>query len=205
MHDTLPLAASATPVGAAAPQTLDLVRYLGFSALVIAGVVALALFLPRLAKGAWRTRAARRSLKVVDLLPLGGRKKLTVVQVYDRTFVLGLGDKEICLVAELEGAEIPAPEPQTAVSDGDSAERAAKFLARLAESVRKDPVPAARATRRPQPAAAAPPEHSDLLVPVAPPTAQAGTNNVAARAGQFPAPGRGRTVEELLRGEGVLG
>jgi flagellar biogenesis protein FliO len=47
-------------------------------------------------------RAARRSLQIVDVLPLGGKQRLAVVRCYDRTFIVGLGDKEMCLVSELD-------------------------------------------------------------------------------------------------------
>ena len=43
-----------------------------------------------------------RSLSVLDVLPLGGKRRLAVVRCYDRTFVLGLGDREISAIAELD-------------------------------------------------------------------------------------------------------
>lgn len=65
-------------------------------------------------------RAARRSLQVLDVLPLGGKQRLAVVRCYERTFVVGLGDKELCLLTELdpqvttELAVAPAPPLPTA-------------------------------------------------------------------------------------------
>ena len=39
---------------------------------------------------------------MVDILPLGGKRQLAVVRCYDRTFALGLGEKDVSLVAELD-------------------------------------------------------------------------------------------------------
>lgn len=49
-----------------------------------------------------KQRASRRELQVVDVLPLGGKRQLAVVRCYDRTFALGLGEKDVSLVAELD-------------------------------------------------------------------------------------------------------
>ena len=62
-----------------------------------------------------RARAARRSLQVLDVLPLGGKQRLAVVRCYDRTFLLGLGEKEVGLVSELD-AVIAPPGPGGATS-----------------------------------------------------------------------------------------
>jgi flagellar biogenesis protein FliO len=73
--------------------------------LVCAGlVVAIALLgwaFRRFLVGGLRARAAKRSLEVIDALPLGGKRSLAVVRCYERTFVLGLGEREVGLVAEL--------------------------------------------------------------------------------------------------------
>ncbi|HUR27567.1 MAG TPA: flagellar biosynthetic protein FliO [Planctomycetota bacterium] len=57
-------------------------------------------------------RAARRSLQILDVLPLGGKQRLAVVRCYDRTFVVGLGDKEMCLVSELDTQATPELAPK---------------------------------------------------------------------------------------------
>ena len=46
----------------------------------------------RLFAGSFAARAARRSLQIVDVLPLGGKQRLAVVRCYERTFVVGIGD-----------------------------------------------------------------------------------------------------------------
>jgi flagellar biogenesis protein FliO len=63
----------------------------------------------RVLRGSLRARAARRSLAVVDVLPLGTRQKLVVVRCYDRSFLLGVGDKEVSVVAELDPENEIAP------------------------------------------------------------------------------------------------
>jgi flagellar biosynthetic protein FliO len=80
----------------------DWVRYWGVCALLILATAGIAWAFRRAIGKAWKTRAAQRSLQVLDVLPLGGKRKLSVVRCYDRTFVLGVGDKEISLVAELD-------------------------------------------------------------------------------------------------------
>jgi flagellar biogenesis protein FliO len=114
----MPLAVSAA---AADP---DLSRYLAVTGLLVLAIAALAFGFRRLVAGAWRQRAARRSLAVVDVLPLGGKRRLSVVRCYDRTFLLGLGEREVTLIAELDAAAV-APEglPAGAAPDADGFER----------------------------------------------------------------------------------
>lgn len=85
----------------------------------------------------WRSRAAARSLQVLDVLPLGGKRQLTVVRCYDRTFALGLGEREVSLIAELDsviGERAAAASPTGETGFDDLIERA---HARL----RREPVP----------------------------------------------------------------
>jgi flagellar biogenesis protein FliO len=85
----------------------DLTRYLLVCAGLILLVGALAWLAKRLLAGQMQRRAARRSLQVLDVLPLGGKLRLAVVRCYDRTFLLGLGDKEVGLVSELDAVIAP--------------------------------------------------------------------------------------------------
>jgi flagellar biosynthetic protein FliO len=81
---------------------------------VLLGLICGAAFLfRRFIASSVRTRASKRSLQVVDLLPLGGKQRLCVVRCYDRTFALGLGDKEVALIAELDAVTAPAQKPAT--------------------------------------------------------------------------------------------
>jgi flagellar biosynthetic protein FliO len=86
----------------------DLTRYLLVCGGLLALVAGLAWAVRRLLAGQMRARAARRSLQVLDLLPLGGKQRLAVVRCYDRTFLLGLGEKEVSLVSELDPVLTPA-------------------------------------------------------------------------------------------------
>jgi len=156
------LAAAALAQGAqGAPAAFgsgpDLARYL----LVCGGMIALLLVcgygLRRLVRGAQSARAARRSLQMLDLLPLGGKQRLAVVRCYDRTFVLGLGDKEVALVAELdpEVDRAPTREPRTAQAAGP-------LRARFADLVSALQKPRTPNTAQPAPAASASTEPSVL-------------------------------------------
>ena len=88
----------------------DLTRYFLVCGLLIAATVVTGVLFRRLLRGSLRARAAKRSLGVVDVLPLGTRQKLVVVRCYDRSFLLGVGDKEVSLVAELDPEAEAAPE-----------------------------------------------------------------------------------------------
>ena len=87
------------PLSASGP---DLTRYLTVCGILLLSILALAWGFKKLVGGAVRARAASRSLQVIDLLPLGGKQRLAVVRCYDRTFALGLGEKEVALVAEID-------------------------------------------------------------------------------------------------------
>lgn len=88
----------------------DLTRYLLVCALLIVSLIALAWVFRRFVAGRLRSRAAKRSLQVLDVLPLSGKQKLVVVRCYDRSFLLGLGEKEVRSIAELDVEQESAPE-----------------------------------------------------------------------------------------------
>lgn len=122
----------------AVPGGPDLVGYLLTCGFVLALVLAAAWLIRRFLGGALRQRASQRSLRVVDVLPLGGRQRLVVVRCYDRTFLLGQGEKEVRAISELDADAVtdntPAPAvPETngAGADRDQAQRAATAFARL--------------------------------------------------------------------------
>jgi flagellar biogenesis protein FliO len=98
---TLPLSRIATQAEPTAAAGVDLTGYLVVCLALVAGVVAVGWLFRRLVAGGVRARASRRSLQVIEALPLGGKRSLAVVRCYDRTFVLGMGEKEVGLVAEL--------------------------------------------------------------------------------------------------------
>lgn len=108
MRPPLVLALGAEPL-----QGPDLTRYFLVCAATIAALVGAAWLFRRYLAGHLKARAAKRSLQVLDVLPLGGKQKLVVVRCYDRSFLLGLGEKEVRSIAELElepgtGEPVPA-------------------------------------------------------------------------------------------------
>jgi len=88
--------------GLAGSEGPDLSRYLAVCAVLILLVAGLGVGFRKLAASGWRGRARARALTAVDVLPLGGRQKLAVVRCYDRSFLIGLGEKELCLIAALD-------------------------------------------------------------------------------------------------------
>ena len=106
MHNLLVLAVQLSRVTDGSAPTVgtgpDMSWLMTVVAVLLATILGVAWAMRKLLAGAWRARATKRSLRVVDVLPLGGRRQLAVVRCYDRTFALGLGDKEVALVAELD-------------------------------------------------------------------------------------------------------
>jgi len=92
-----------TPLNAGPDMTQYFAVCVGLIALIVVGGYAF----KRLFARALTSRAARRSLQIIDVLPLGGKQRLAVVRCYERTFVVGLGDKEMCLVSELDAQATP--------------------------------------------------------------------------------------------------
>lgn len=80
----------------------DLTRYLVVCGFLIAGILGLAWGFRRLFAGSLRARAGKRHLAVLDVLPLGKGRQISVVRCFDRTFALGLGEKHVSLIAELD-------------------------------------------------------------------------------------------------------
>jgi len=135
----------------------DLTRYLVVCGVLLLVIGALAFGARRIFAGALRGRAAQRSLQVIEVLPLGGRRKLAVVRCYDRTFVLGLGEREIATVAELDPVvHGPAPAPPAEKPEREAFARALETVRESMARRRKrggapglDPRPRPRQERRP--------------------------------------------------------
>jgi len=110
----------------------DLTRYILVCGLAIAAVLGAAWLLRRFLADSLRRRAARRSLHVLDVLPLGRRQRLVVVRCFDRSFLIGMGEKELTCIAELDGEEAlePAAEASPATEGGEEREGFAEALAR---------------------------------------------------------------------------
>jgi flagellar biosynthetic protein FliO len=125
----------------------DLTRYFVVCAGLIAAVLALAWLFRRTLGVQLKARAARRSLQVLDVLPLSGKQKLVVVRCYDRSFLLGTGEKEVRVLAELDVAPAPRPEssamPSTAVLEAEPrpAGAARSFGTTLEDELGRRPAP----------------------------------------------------------------
>jgi len=91
----------------AVPTGVDLTRYVLVCLGSIVALLGGAWLFKRFLAERLRARAAQRSLQVLDVLPLGGKQRLMVVRCYERSFLLGVGDKEVRSIAELEPAEAP--------------------------------------------------------------------------------------------------
>jgi flagellar biogenesis protein FliO len=91
---------------------LDMTQYLAVCVGLIAAIAFAGYAFKRFFAKSITARAARRSLQILDVLPLGGKQRLAVVRCYDRTFVVGLGDKEMCLVSELDSQALPELAPK---------------------------------------------------------------------------------------------
>jgi len=98
---TEPLQDSSPPEASGLPG-LDMTRYALVCLGLVVGILLLGWGFKRVLAGNLRMRAGQRSMKVVDVLPLGSKRQLAVVRCYDRTFVLGLGEREVNLVTELD-------------------------------------------------------------------------------------------------------
>lgn len=98
-------------------QGPDMTRYVLVCVGLLAAIVVVALLLKRLLGAAVARRAAARSLQVIDVLPLGGKHKLAVVRCYDRTFLLGLGEKELSSICELDAVITPRAPAEPGAAD----------------------------------------------------------------------------------------
>lgn len=147
----LPLAQDTSSLGGTTGP--DLTRYFTVCAVLILSTIGVAWGLRRLVHGSIKTKAAKRSLQVIDVLGLGGKRKIAVVRCYDRTFALGLGEREVTPIAELDaviGSELP--QPTGPKSEREAFERA---LDQVRASLPGLGGPKPKQPRAPQPPAAA--------------------------------------------------
>ena len=122
-------------------QGPDLTRYFLVCGALLVSTGGLAYLFRRFLAHRLRERASRRSLQVLDVLPLGTKQKVAVVRCYDRSFVLGVGDKEVHLIAELdEGDLVPHAAPsEPAEQDGTAERPEAPFDSQLAAQLEVTP------------------------------------------------------------------
>lgn len=114
----------------------DLSRYFLVCAILIAVTAGVAWGLKKLLANNLQARASQRSLKVLDVLGLGGKRQVAVVRCYDRTFILGLGEREVSPIAELDsviGSEeaVVAPRPADRAAFAHALEQVRKALPKV--------------------------------------------------------------------------
>ena len=80
----------------------DLTRYFLVCGFLIVAILGISWGFRRLFAGSLSTRAKQRHLAILDVLPLGKGRQISVVRCFDRTFALGLGEKTVSLIAELD-------------------------------------------------------------------------------------------------------
>jgi flagellar biosynthetic protein FliO len=73
---------------------------------LLAAIAFLAWAFKRFLGGSLLRKADARALQICDVLPLGTKQKLCVVRCYDRSFFLGVSDRQVDLIAELDAAAI---------------------------------------------------------------------------------------------------
>ncbi|MAE28740.1 MAG: flagellar biosynthetic protein FliO [Planctomycetota bacterium] len=83
-------------------QGPDLTRYIFVCGFLVIATLGLAWGFRRLFADSLRARAKERHLAVLDVLPLGKGRQVSVVRCFDRTFALGLAEKSVSLIAELD-------------------------------------------------------------------------------------------------------
>lgn len=155
------------PLGAMGP---DLGRYVLVCAVLVVLAGGLLLALRKGLAASLRARATRRSLAVIDVLPLGGRQRVVVLRCYDRTFLIGAGDKELTPIAELDaavGSEVPKAQPAPADREA---------FARALEAIRRTlPAPKLGASTSAKAAPSTPLAHAPTSTPApaAPPQERA--------------------------------
>jgi len=107
----------------------DLTRYFVVCGILLGAIGLLAWGFKKLIAGNISARAAKRNLQILDVLPMGGKQKLAVVRCYDRAFLVGLGDKEISPISELDGVIAETDEASTP-AEPEAFERALDLIAR---------------------------------------------------------------------------
>lgn len=129
------LQSTASESGYQGPDFMPLVK---ISVILILAIGGLAWGFRRFIAGNLKTRAGKRSLQVLDVLPLGGKQRLAVVRCYDRTFAIGLGDKEVTAIAELDPVIGADETPSDAMPDDEQTfQRALAHVQKALEKTRQ--------------------------------------------------------------------
>src|SRR2546426_989712 len=86
------------------------------AALALLAVSALAVLVLRSLRG--RLPGGAASLRVLDRLALEPRRTLYLVEVAGRVLLVGVGEGPMSVLAELDAAKLPAPQPEPAAPGG---------------------------------------------------------------------------------------
>lgn len=115
LHPALQLQSGAALTAPLAPSVgPDLGWLFAMVAVFVVTIAGLALLFRKVVGGSLKARASKRDMHVLDVLPLGNKRQLAVVRCYDRTFALGLGERSVDLVAELDSQAIDHDQTQQA-------------------------------------------------------------------------------------------
>ncbi len=123
----LPALAELGGVGSARVTPNPLSVLLGL-ALVVGMIFAMAWLMRRFGQGAW---IPGRNLRPVASMSLGGRERVTLIQVGDEQLLLGVAPGRVSLLARYESPVIP---PQQPMPGGSFAQRLREQLAGRGES-----------------------------------------------------------------------
>lgn len=153
------------PAGEPVPTMpgIDMGRYALVCGGLVAAILLLAWAFKRFLAGNMTLRAGQRAMKVVDVLPLGGKRQLAVVRCYDRSFLIGMGEREVSLVTELDAEE--DLEGQLTVSKPSEGRSFKSLFQRAVREAPTEPAAAPQPEPSAEPAAAAPSDNSPGLGP----------------------------------------
>lgn len=162
---------------------------------LLAAVGFLAWAFKRFFAGSLLRKADERALQIRDCLPLGGKQKLCVVRCYDRSFFLGVSDRHVDLIAELDAAAIGEHEAPLPLE----AKHKDAFLRALKRVQQEQLTPQAKPVAKAAPAAPAAPAAKKRTVRRRPATAEAAQQATAAKR-----PARKPARKRLDDGRGML-
>lgn len=188
----------------------ELTRYLVVSGALLGALFLASFLVRRLAGGSRLTLNARRGIQVLEATSLGGSKRAMVVRCHDRTFLLGVGDKEVCSIAELDSDVVKVDqgkrEPKTQNFAGLLGSKAPKAKARPEQT---QPEPASLGSEADSPESQARRKVArELLDQLAERDLQPAPREAKRRARLTPAPepeSEPRRISELLDGRGIVG
>ncbi len=139
-----PATAQAPPSASGPIEPEDALARMSLVLAVLGGAGGLLVWVVRKAKRLPTGRGRGRSLELVEVISIGSKRSIAVARVYDRYFVLGIGDGPLTLLTELRNEETEMLENGGRAPAGYRAATGAEtFKALLSRMTRKGAVPAA--------------------------------------------------------------